>query len=104
MDRFETEKEIVSAYLERVASLHRRYREGEIHVHIPAALEDSDLSLDELIRKCLPASSAALEAASRSLFFSLPVAFDPRGRSGPISPRWIAIPRASPIGSSTWAR
>ena len=47
------------------------------------ALHDSERTLEELIEELLPASHAALEAASRSLFFSLPVAFDPAESVGP---------------------
>ena len=73
----------VAAYLERIRRLHARYRGGDVHVHVPAALQDSDASLDELIQKHLPASNAALEAAAKSLFYSLPVAFDPAHSIGP---------------------
>ena len=40
-------------------------------------------TLEELIEQHLPASHAKFEAASRSLFFSLPVAFDPAESVGP---------------------
>jgi len=73
----------VAAFLERVALLERRYRQGEIHVHLPDAFRAIDGPLDEIIQKCMPASSAALEAAAKSLFFSLPVAFDPSHSIGP---------------------
>jgi 4-aminobutyrate aminotransferase-like enzyme len=73
----------VSSCVERLASLHAAYRAGEIHAYVPDALHDSARSLDELIEQHLPASHAALAAASRSLFFSLPVAFDPAESIGP---------------------
>jgi 4-aminobutyrate aminotransferase-like enzyme len=73
----------VGEYLERVAQLNARYRAGEMHAYVPAALHDSERSLEELVEQHLPASHAALEAASRSLFFSLPVAFDPAESVGP---------------------
>ena len=40
-------------------------------------------SLDELVPEHLPTSAAALEAAARNLFSSLPVAFDPSNSIGP---------------------
>jgi 4-aminobutyrate aminotransferase-like enzyme len=54
-----------------------------MHAHVPEALHDNERSLEELVEQYLPASHAALEAASRSLFFSLPVAFDPAESVGP---------------------
>src|SRR5437899_448603 len=54
-----------------------------MRVSVPAALRDSDRALEELVAEHLPASQAALAAAARSLFFSLPVAFAPPGRVGP---------------------
>ena len=77
---------------------------GELRTYVPEALHDSERRLDELFEELLPASHAALEEASRSLFFSLPVAFDParigrtlsgRRRSGrrrpavPVSSIWV---------------
>src|SRR6202171_747985 len=73
----------VTAYLERVTHLNARYRAGDIHAHLPEALRDSTRPLEELVAQHLPASHAALQAASRSLFFSLPVAFDPGESVGP---------------------
>src|SRR5262245_1852941 len=73
----------VAAYLERVARLNERYRAGEIRVHVPAELRTRDEPLDDVVRACLPASSAVLESASQSLFYSLPVAFDPAESVGP---------------------
>jgi 4-aminobutyrate aminotransferase-like enzyme len=46
------------------------------------------------VRDLLPASQAALEAASSSLFFSLPVAFDPAQSVGP----YLAIADRDPAG------
>src|SRR5262249_19645688 len=72
-----------SSYLDRVAALNEAYRAGQIHAYPPAVLHESAASLDELIGQHLPASQAAFAAASRSLFFSLPVAFDPGESVGP---------------------
>jgi 4-aminobutyrate aminotransferase-like enzyme len=66
-----------------VAQLNARYRAGEVHAYVPDALRDSEQTLEELVQQHLPASHRALEAASRSLFFSLPVAFDPAESVGP---------------------
>jgi 4-aminobutyrate aminotransferase-like enzyme len=73
----------VAELLERVSHLNSRYRSGEMHAHVPEALRDSERSIDSLVEQHLPASHAALAAASRSLFFSLPVAFDPAESVGP---------------------
>jgi len=73
----------VAEELERLAALHRRYREGGIHVHVPEGLTDGGRPLEELILDHLPTSAAALDAASRNLFSSLPVAFDPGHSIGP---------------------
>ena len=73
----------VGETLEHVAQLNARYRAGEVHAHVPDALRDSERSLEELVAEHLPASHAALAAASHSLFFSLPVAFDPAESVGP---------------------
>ena len=73
----------VKRMLDRVADLNARHRAGEIHVHIPEALGDERLTMERLIEEVLPASHAALQAAARSLFFSLPVAFDPTESVGP---------------------
>ena len=54
-----------------------------MRVHVPDALRDSERPLEELVAQHLPVSHAALQAASRSLFFSLPVAFDPGESVGP---------------------
>jgi 4-aminobutyrate aminotransferase-like enzyme len=73
----------VAESLERVTQLNARYHEGEIHAYVPDALRDSEHSLEALVEQHLPASHAALQAASRGLFFSLPVAFDPAESVGP---------------------
>jgi 4-aminobutyrate aminotransferase-like enzyme len=70
-------------FLDRVTQLNARYRAGEMRVHVPEALRDSELSLEDLVAQHLPVSNAALQAASKSLFFSLPVAFDPGESVGP---------------------
>jgi 4-aminobutyrate aminotransferase-like enzyme len=73
----------VADEIERLAALHRRYRDGCVHVHVPAGLAEDNRSLDELVPEHLPTSAAALEAAARNLFSSLPVAFDPSNSIGP---------------------
>ena len=70
-------------YLERVMQLNTDYRAGRIHAYVPDALHDSERTLESLAAVHLPASQAAFEAASRSLFYSLPVAFDPAQSVGP---------------------
>ena len=82
MAEFVSARAALAADLERVVRRNARYHAGEIRVRVPAALAN-DEPLDDLIRRCLPASSAALDAASNSLFFSLPVAFDPSQSVGP---------------------
>jgi 4-aminobutyrate aminotransferase-like enzyme len=82
MDEFESARVQLGGYLERVRQLDARYRAGDVHVHVPAELAE-DEPLEGLVRRCLPDSSAALERAARSLFFSLPLAFDPAHSVGP---------------------
>ena len=53
-----------------------------IHARTPEALKDFDRPLDECIAACFPGSHALLEAARHSLFYSLPVAFDPAEGTG----------------------
>src|SRR5262245_63343798 len=72
-----------SAWVERATALEADYRAGRIHAYLPDAFADGTRPLDELLEKYLPVSHAALAAASRSLFFSLPVAFDPAESIGP---------------------
>jgi 4-aminobutyrate aminotransferase-like enzyme len=81
-------------FLDRVARLNAQYRAGEIRAHVPEALQDGERSLEELVERHLPASHAAFQAASRSLFFSLPVAFDPAQAVGP----YLAIVDRDPSG------
>ena len=83
MNAFDAAIPHVSDWLERVAELNRRYRAGQMRANVPDGLRDSAPALEELLALHLPASQAALEAASRSLFFSLPVAFDPTESVGP---------------------
>src|SRR5262245_12709762 len=83
MKTFDIAVSSVTGFLERVTQLNARYRSDEMHVYVPEALHDSERTLDELVQQYLPASHAALESASHSLFFSLPVAFDPGESVGP---------------------
>jgi 4-aminobutyrate aminotransferase/(S)-3-amino-2-methylpropionate transaminase len=53
-----------------------------IRAHTPEALKDLDRPLEECIAKCFPHSHTVLEAARHSLFYSLPVAFDPAHGTG----------------------
>jgi len=72
-----------SRFIDRITQLNALYRGGKLRVHVPRALHDSEASLDDLVVQLLPASHAALQAASQGLFFSLPVAFDPSESVGP---------------------
>jgi 4-aminobutyrate aminotransferase-like enzyme len=83
-----------AAFLERAASLHAQYRAGEIQVRVPAALGDATRPLEDLVSEHLPASHAALQAAARGLFFSLPVAFDASESIGP----YLAVVDRDPSG------
>ena len=80
--------------LTRVNELNTQYRSGSMHVHVPDALHETDLPLEQLVEQLLPASHAALQAASRSLFFSLPVAFDPGESVGP----YLGLIDRDPVG------
>ena len=82
MDTIDSASESLERYLKLVGCLNARYRRGEIHVHVPPELTE-DEPLDALVRRCLPASAAALDGAAGSLFYSLPVAFDPAHSVGP---------------------
>ena len=73
----------IADFLARVADLNAAYRAGRVHVHVPDGLTDGEHPLDDLVGQYLPSSHAALEDASRSLFYSLPVAFDPAESVGP---------------------
>src|SRR5437667_108560 len=83
MTMFDATVSHMGGWLERVAQLNAQYRAGEMRAYVPDALRDADQPLETLVAQHLPASQAALEAASRSLFFSLPVAFDPAESVGP---------------------
>jgi 4-aminobutyrate aminotransferase-like enzyme len=83
MDEMQAAVARTTAFVERVTHLHARYRAGQMRAHVPPALSDGDRSLEELVSEHLPASHRALQAASRGLFFSLPVAFDPEESIGP---------------------
>jgi len=80
---FEAALRASQEFLERVARLNTDYRAGNVHANVPAALQDTERPLDDIVKDCLPASHAALDAASQSLFFSLPLAFDPSHSVGP---------------------
>jgi 4-aminobutyrate aminotransferase-like enzyme len=73
----------VKSCVDHLMELNARYRAGAIHPHVPDALHESEQALEQLIERLMPASHAAFQAASRSLFFSLPVAFDPAESVGP---------------------
>src|SRR5919205_1030080 len=83
MDEFKAAIGRAGVFVDRVTQLNARYRAGEMRAHVPNALQDGDRPLDELVAQHLPASHAALQAASRGLFFSLPVAFAPAESIGP---------------------
>src|SRR5262249_54079728 len=51
--------------------------------HVPGARAGGGRTLEDLVGEPLPASHAALQAAARGLFFSLPVAFDASQSIGP---------------------
>jgi 4-aminobutyrate aminotransferase-like enzyme len=83
VDFFAPAQAAATRYLERVVALQSRYRAGQIHVHLPPHFSDPERSLAEVVAKDLPASQAALDAASNGLFYSLPIAFDPAESVGP---------------------
>ena len=72
-----------AAFLDRVTQLNARYRSGGIRAHVPDGLRDGEQSLETLVARLFPVSHRAFEAASNSLFYSLPVAFDPGESVGP---------------------
>ena len=82
---FEGQVAQLTTFLEHVVRLNERYRAGEVHAYVPEALRDSQRTLEELVAQhsCRPPMRRS-KAASRRLFFSLPVAFDPRNRSARI--------------------
>src|SRR5215471_3798167 len=73
----------VLQFLESTAMLHARYRDGQVHVHVPDGLQEANRPIDDLIAIHLPISHAALNRSSNALFYSLPVAFDPTQAIGP---------------------
>ena len=83
MDASVTGLDRAAAFLERVTQLNARYRAGEIRARVPDGLRDGEQSLETLVAQLFPASHRALESASSSLFYSLPVAFDPAESVGP---------------------
>jgi L-lysine 6-transaminase len=83
IDAIDTGLHRAAEFVARVAELNERYRTGRIRVYVPEALRDGERSLESLVAEHLPASQGALEAASRGLFYSLPVAFDPAESVGP---------------------
>ena len=72
-----------AAFLDRVVQLNAKYRAGEIRAHVPERLRDGEETLESLVAALFPLSRRALDAASNSLFYSLPVAFDPGESVGP---------------------
>jgi 4-aminobutyrate aminotransferase-like enzyme len=74
---------LATDFITHAADLNARYRSGGIRVNVPEALLDGEHTIDALVEQLFPVSHAALQAASRNLFFSLPVAFDPREAVGP---------------------
>ena len=93
-DTFEAAMTRAVASLRRVDELNEQYRAGAIHANVPEAFRDGERTIDTLVEQHLPASHAALQAASRGLFFSLPVAFDPAESVGP----YLAIIDRDPGG------
>ncbi len=83
MDRLATAQADATLWLEHIRSLHARYRAGELRVHLPPQFADPKRQVNGLLGPDLPASQAALDAASDGLFYSLPVAFDPAESVGP---------------------
>ena len=83
MDAIATGLDRAAAFLDRVAQLNAQYRAGEIRAHVPKALGDGEQTLESLVARLFPLSNRALDAASNSLFYSLPVAFDPAESVGP---------------------
>jgi 4-aminobutyrate aminotransferase-like enzyme len=83
MDPFASAIASATRYLDRIASLQTRYRDGDLHVHMPEGLLDADGQLHDVVAACFPTSRALLNGASNGLFFSLPIAFDPAESVGP---------------------
>ena len=72
-----------SEYVDRVCRLEEEYRAGRVHVNMPAGFQVVGGPVDELVATNFPVSHAALRAASKGLFYSLPIAFDPAWSVGP---------------------
>ena len=85
-----------AAFLDRVTALNARYRAGTIRARVPEGLRDGEQSLETLVARLFPVSHRAFEAASNSLFYSLPVAFDPGESVGP----YLAIADRDDSGES----
>ena len=83
MTTFDNATAHATQWLSHVSDLNARYRAGQIRSSVPPGLHQGDATLDELVALHFPASKAALDAAAKSLFFSLPVAFDPSESVGP---------------------
>jgi 4-aminobutyrate aminotransferase-like enzyme len=83
MTTFDIATTHATQWLSHVSDLNARYRAGQIRSSVPPGLHEGDATLDELVALHFPASKAALDAAAKSLFFSLPVAFDPSESVGP---------------------
>ena len=83
MTTFDLPVSHVADFVEHAHQLNTRYRTGRIHAHVPEALHDSERSIDDLVEALLPESHAAMAAAWRNLFYSLPVAFNPAESVGP---------------------
>ena len=83
MDALATGLDRAAAFLDRVTALNAQYRAGEIRARVPDGLRDGEESLEVLVARLFPVSHRALDAASSSLFYSLPVAFDPAESVGP---------------------
>ena len=83
MSDFTTAWDRAATFLGRAQDLQARYRAGDVHVRVPTPLLDPTRPIDDVVKECLPTSHAALAGAAQSLFFSLPVAFDPGESIGP---------------------
>jgi 4-aminobutyrate aminotransferase-like enzyme len=83
MDAIAAGLDRAAAFLDRVTQLNASYRAGQIVARVPDGLRDGEQSLETLVAQLFPASHRALESASSSLFYSLPVAFDPAESVGP---------------------
>ena len=83
MDAFASGIEFAQTFARQAQARHERYRAGDVRAQVPAQLLDHTRPLDDLVQESLPASHAAFTDASRSLFYSLPVAFDPAESVGP---------------------